>query len=148
MLCREIIAVCSQIHIKSINTLCGQNGEMLNVKLVVVSRVTSGSLKTYFFRNVEGVNIDTGRVTVTHAVTALTPLEDSLSRTSLGSAAAAASCMLHAPTKYIFLVRGADTNVRAINCHRICGRKCTGTSYVHDCLYNYVFILFWSLKFA
>jgi hypothetical protein len=35
MLSREIIAVCSQIHIKHINTLCGQNIELLNVKLVV-----------------------------------------------------------------------------------------------------------------
>ena len=35
MLCREIIAVCSQIHTKHINTLCGQNVELLNVKLAV-----------------------------------------------------------------------------------------------------------------
>ena len=35
MLYREINAVCSQIHIKHINTLCGQNVEWLNVKLVV-----------------------------------------------------------------------------------------------------------------
>ena len=32
MLCREIIAVCSQIHIKYINTLCGQNVELLYLK--------------------------------------------------------------------------------------------------------------------
>jgi len=32
MLYREIIAVFSQIHKKHINTLCGHNGEMLNVK--------------------------------------------------------------------------------------------------------------------
>jgi hypothetical protein len=32
MLYSEIIAVCSQIHIKHINTLCGQNVELLNVK--------------------------------------------------------------------------------------------------------------------
>jgi len=31
----EIIAVCSQIHAKHINTLCGQNLEFFNVKLVV-----------------------------------------------------------------------------------------------------------------
>ena len=31
----EIIAVCSQIHTKHINTLCGQNAELLNVKLAV-----------------------------------------------------------------------------------------------------------------
>ena len=35
MLYREIIAVCSQIHMKHINTLCGQNAELLNVKLAV-----------------------------------------------------------------------------------------------------------------
>jgi len=35
MLYREIIAVCSQIHTKRINTVCGQNLELLNVKLVV-----------------------------------------------------------------------------------------------------------------
>jgi len=33
MLYREVIAVCSQIHSKHINTLCGQNAELLNVKL-------------------------------------------------------------------------------------------------------------------
>jgi len=32
---REIIAVCSQIHTKHINTVYGQNVELLNVKLVV-----------------------------------------------------------------------------------------------------------------
>jgi len=35
MLYREIIAVCSQIHTKNINTLCGQNREFVYVKLVV-----------------------------------------------------------------------------------------------------------------
>jgi hypothetical protein len=35
MVYREIIAVCSQIHTKHINTLCGQNVEFVNVKLVV-----------------------------------------------------------------------------------------------------------------
>jgi len=35
MLYREIIAVCSEIHTKHINILCGQNVELLNVKLVV-----------------------------------------------------------------------------------------------------------------
>ena len=33
MLCREIIAVCSEIHTKHINTVCGQNVEFLNVAL-------------------------------------------------------------------------------------------------------------------
>jgi hypothetical protein len=32
MLYREIIAVCSEIHIKHTNTLCGQNVRLLNVK--------------------------------------------------------------------------------------------------------------------
>jgi len=32
MLYREIIAVCSKIHTKRINTLCGQNVEFVNVK--------------------------------------------------------------------------------------------------------------------
>ena len=42
MLYREIIAVCSEIHTKHINTVCGgQNVELLNVKLAVCI-VTSG----------------------------------------------------------------------------------------------------------
>jgi len=43
MLYREIFAVCSQIHTKHINTLCGQNVELLNVKFVVpkVKRLTA-----------------------------------------------------------------------------------------------------------
>ena len=35
MLYREIMAVCSQIHTKHINTVCGQNVGLLNVKLAV-----------------------------------------------------------------------------------------------------------------
>ena len=35
MLYRKIIAVYSQIHTKHTNTVCGQNVEFLNVKLVV-----------------------------------------------------------------------------------------------------------------
>ena len=35
MLYGEIMAVCSEIHTKLMNTLCGQNLEMLNVKLMV-----------------------------------------------------------------------------------------------------------------
>jgi len=35
MLYRDIIVVCSEIHIKHINTLCGQNVEFVSVKLVV-----------------------------------------------------------------------------------------------------------------
>ena len=33
MLYREIIAVCSQIHTKHVNTLCGQNVEFLNTSI-------------------------------------------------------------------------------------------------------------------
>jgi hypothetical protein len=43
MLYREIIAVCSQIHTKHINTLCGQKVELLNFKLAV-HIVTTGLL--------------------------------------------------------------------------------------------------------
>ena len=49
MLYREIIAVCSQIHTNHINTLCGQNVELLNVKLVV-RIVTTGSQRIPFSR--------------------------------------------------------------------------------------------------
>jgi len=35
MLNGEIMAVCSEIHTKHINTLCEQNVELLNIKLVV-----------------------------------------------------------------------------------------------------------------
>jgi hypothetical protein len=35
MLYREIVAVCFQIYTKHRNTLCGQNVELLNVKLAV-----------------------------------------------------------------------------------------------------------------
>jgi len=35
MLYREITAACSHIHTQHINTLCGQNVELLNVKLAV-----------------------------------------------------------------------------------------------------------------
>ena len=41
MLCREIIAVCSQIHIKHTNTLYGQKVQLLNVKLAVRSMITN-----------------------------------------------------------------------------------------------------------
>ena len=35
MLYREIMAVCSEIHTEHINTVCGQNVELLNVNLPV-----------------------------------------------------------------------------------------------------------------
>ena len=45
MLYKKIIAVCSLIHTKQINTLCGQNVELLNVKLAV-HIVTTGVQRT------------------------------------------------------------------------------------------------------
>jgi hypothetical protein len=44
MLYREIIAVCSEIHTKHINTLCGQNVGSVNVKPggIYTSIVTTG----------------------------------------------------------------------------------------------------------
>jgi hypothetical protein len=55
MLYRETIAVCSEIHTKSISTLCGQNVELFNVKMAV-HKLTTG-LQTFkslllTFRNV------------------------------------------------------------------------------------------------
>ena len=49
MLFREIIAVCSEIHTKHINTLCGQHAELLYVKLMVhiVTTVRYISLPLY-----------------------------------------------------------------------------------------------------
>jgi len=41
MLYKEIMTFCSQIHRKHINTLCGQNVVLMNVK-VVVYLVTTG----------------------------------------------------------------------------------------------------------
>jgi len=50
MLYRKMIAICSQIHTKHINALCGQNVEFLNVKLAVY-KVTAGlsGVKTLLF---------------------------------------------------------------------------------------------------
>jgi hypothetical protein len=42
----EIIALCSQIHTKHINTLCWQNVELLDVKLAAL-KVTTGLLNIY-----------------------------------------------------------------------------------------------------
>jgi len=44
MLYREIIAACSESHTKHINTVCGQNVELLDVKLVI-HIVTTGPKK-------------------------------------------------------------------------------------------------------
>ena len=44
MLYREIIAVCSQIHTKHTNTLCGQNAECLNVILAAHKAIAGLSI--------------------------------------------------------------------------------------------------------
>ena len=45
MLYGEIIAVCSQIHTKHINTVCGQNVKLLNVKLAVKEKVKQSNYR-------------------------------------------------------------------------------------------------------
>ena len=54
MLNREIIAVCSEIHTKHINTLCGQNLELLNVK-PVIHIMTTGLWKVKESSNVQNL---------------------------------------------------------------------------------------------
>ena len=56
MLFREIIAVCSEIHKKQINTVCGQNVEFLNVKLVV-HIVTTGLQRLNIRYKNQSVNV-------------------------------------------------------------------------------------------
>jgi hypothetical protein len=54
MLYWEIIAVCSEIHIKHINTLCRQNVEFVNVTLVVyivTNKVLNGQSTTTYRPN-------------------------------------------------------------------------------------------------
>ena len=47
MLYREIIAVCSEIHTKHINTLCGQNVELyINIQSVPRSKHSVSVIKT------------------------------------------------------------------------------------------------------
>jgi len=53
MLYREIIAVCSQIHTKHINTLCGLNSEFLNV--VAVHIVITGLARVIRVTEVTGI---------------------------------------------------------------------------------------------
>ena len=62
MLYREIIAVCSQIHTKHTNTLCGQNVELLNVKLAVhiVTIGLNGEMNCALFRDTISTNALSG----------------------------------------------------------------------------------------
>ena len=59
MLYTEIIAICSQIHTKHINTLCGQSAELLNVKLVVhiVALLTVSEQKTCVGMNSKATDV-------------------------------------------------------------------------------------------
>ena len=63
MLYREIIAVCSQIHTKHINTLCGQNIEFFNAKSGAADGNYSLRTVTTVYRGLktETVNVDTPR---------------------------------------------------------------------------------------
>ena len=61
MLYREIMAVCSQIHTKHINTLCGQNVELLNVKLTVHIVTTVLDVSGTHFFQLRGDRICFGR---------------------------------------------------------------------------------------
>ena len=63
MLYREIIAACPQIHTKHINTLCGQNVELLNVKLTV-HIVTTGLQSVNLIRN--GVRATSTHILIIH----------------------------------------------------------------------------------
>ena len=56
MLYTEIIAVCSEIRTKHINTLCGQNVELLNVKLSV-HIVTTGLQRLNLCYKNQSVNV-------------------------------------------------------------------------------------------
>ena len=51
MLYREIMAVCSEIHTKHINTVSGQNVELLNINLVVLI-VTTVLWRVSYFANI------------------------------------------------------------------------------------------------
>ena len=57
MLYREIIAVCSQIHTKHINTLCGQNVE-LYIKTQPYRAVNTFSCDTYTRHTLCGQNVE------------------------------------------------------------------------------------------
>jgi len=56
MLYREVIAVCSQIHTTRTNTLCGQNVEFVNVKLVVPI-VTTGLQSVCFVQQQQKMSL-------------------------------------------------------------------------------------------
>ena len=57
MLHREIIAVCSEIHTKHINTLCGQNVEFVSALTVV--HVVTTALNATRYRNITSSTSET-----------------------------------------------------------------------------------------
>jgi len=56
MLYRDVMSICSQIDTKHINTLCGQNVELLNVKLAV-RIVTTGLQGLNLYYKTQSVNV-------------------------------------------------------------------------------------------
>jgi hypothetical protein len=66
MLYSEIIAVCSQIHSKHLNKLCGQNVELLNVRLEV--HIVTNKLAVHIVTTKLAVHIVTTKLAV-HIVT-------------------------------------------------------------------------------
>jgi len=59
MLYRGIMAVCSEIHTKHINTVCRQNVELLNVKLAVhiVTTELQRITKSTFYSPLQGIGL-------------------------------------------------------------------------------------------
>jgi hypothetical protein len=65
MLHREIMAVCSEIHTKHINTLCGQKVELLNGKLAVYKQCIGNHL-LHFHGNTEHFYVADSHVSETY----------------------------------------------------------------------------------
>jgi len=51
----EIMTICSEIHTKHINTRCGKNVELLNVKVVVHIVTTVRYIYIYALQNVRSL---------------------------------------------------------------------------------------------
>ena len=57
MLYREIIAVCSEIHIKHMNTICGKNVGFVRVKVVGYKAITQLKRVKVFFASSQEINL-------------------------------------------------------------------------------------------
>jgi hypothetical protein len=77
MLYREIMAVCSEIHTKHINTLCGQNVEFMNVKLVVHIATTDNAVR-YHLLTFPVSHINSNRRKTWHSHTSYSQLHTSV----------------------------------------------------------------------